>query len=316
MKDRRKIALLLGITLVLIVLYLVLGLNARNWEYALSRRIPRIIAIMVTSGAIAASTVVFQTITHNRIFTPSLMGLDALFLLLQTVFLFLLGPQHQLVLNQNWNFLFVVGNMMLFALLFYQVVFQKMEEDIFFLLLVGLILGTLFQSATSFFQMVMDPNEFSVVQSKMFASFNNINTSVLTLSVIILVGTVVYVIRHSATLDVVALGRDHAVNLGVAYDRLVRKMLIAIAILVSVSTALVGPIMFLGLLVANLAREFLATYEHRYLIETALLLGLIALVGGQLLVERVLNFATPLSVLINLGGGLYFMFLLWKENLA
>lgn len=316
MKDGRKITLLLGIALVLIVLYLVLGLNARNWEYALSRRIPRIIAIVVTSGAIAASTVVFQTITHNRILTPSLMGLDALFLLLQTILLFLLGPQHQLVFNQNWNFLFVVGNMVLFALLLYQVVFQEIEEDIFFLLLVGLILGTLFQSATSFLQMVMDPNEFSVVQSKMFASFNNINTSVLTLSVIILVGTLVYVIRHSATLDVVALGRDHAVNLGVAYDRLVRKMLIAIAILVSVSTALVGPIMFLGLLVANLAREFLATYEHRYLIGTALLLGLIALVGGQLLVERVLNFATPLSVLINLGGGLYFMFLLGKENLA
>lgn len=316
MKDGRKITLLLGIALVLIVLYLVLGLNARNWEYALSRRIPRIIATVVTSGAIAASTVVFQTITHNRILTPSLMGLDALFLLLQTILLFLLGPQHQLVFNQNWNFLFVVGNMVLFALLLYQVVFQEIEEDIFFLLLVGLILGTLFQSATSFLQMVMDPNEFSVVQSKMFASFNNINTSVLTLSVIILVGTLVYVIRHSATLDVVALGRDHAVNLGVAYDRLVRKMLIAIAILVSVSTALVGPIMFLGLLVANLAREFLATYEHRYLIGTALLLGLIALVGGQLLVERVLNFATPLSVLINLGGGLYFMFLLGKENLA
>lgn len=286
MKDGRKITLLLGIALVLIVLYLVLGLNARNWEYALSRRIPRIIATVVTSGAIAASTVVFQTITHNRILTPSLMGLDALFLLLQTILLFLLGPQHQLVFNQNWNFLFVVGNMVLFALLLYQVVFQEIEEDIFFLLLVGLILGTLFQSATSFLQMVMDPNEFSVVQSKMFASFNNINTSVLTLSVIILVGTLVYVIRHSATLDVVALGRDHAVNLGVAYDRLVRKMLIAIAILVSVSTALVGPIMFLGLLVANLAREFLATYEHRYLIGTALLLGLIALVGGQLLVER------------------------------
>ena len=316
MTDSRKITVLVCIALVLVVLYLGLGLNARNWDYALSRRIPKIAAITATSGAAAASTIVFQTVTNNRILTPSIMGLDALYLLIQTSLLFFVGSNSPLVLNQNWNFLIVMGVMIFFALLLYRIVYTKADLDIHLLLLVGLILGTLFQSSTSLLQMVMDPNEFSIVQNRMFASFNNVNTSVLTLSLVMLGGALLYVSRYFAILDVMALGREHAINLGVAYGQVVQNMLMVVAILVSISTAMVGPIMFLGLLAANLARELLASYKHSCLIGAAMLLSVISLVGGQLLVERVLNFAAPLSVLINLIGGLYFIYLLWKENLA
>ena len=280
------------------------------------RRIPKIAAIIATSGAAAASTIVFQTVTNNRILTPSIMGLDALYLLIQTALLFLVGSNSPLVFNQNWNFLIVMGVMILFALVLYRIVSDKVDWDIHFLLLVGLILGTLFQSSTSFLQMIMDPNEFSIVQNRMFASFNNINTSVLSLSLVMLGGVLLYVARHFAILDVAALGREHAINLGVAYGQVVQNMLMVVAILVSISTAMVGPIMFLGLLVANIAREFLETYKHSYLVGTAMLISVISLVGGQLLVDRVLDFAAPLSVIINLIGGLYFIYLLRKENLA
>ena len=90
--------------------------------------------------------------------------------------------------------------------------------------------------------------------------------------------------------------------------------MVIVAILVSVSTALVGPITFLGLLVVNLAREFLNTYEHKYLFIGSSLISIVALLGGQLLIERVFNFSTPISVVINLIGGVYFLYLLLKEN--
>ena len=47
----------------------------------------------ITGVAIAYSTVIFQTITHNRILTPSIMGLDSLYLLVQTVVIFFLGSK-------------------------------------------------------------------------------------------------------------------------------------------------------------------------------------------------------------------------------
>lgn len=314
MSDRKKLVLLLVIALVVILLYLGLGLNSRNWDYALPRRIPKLMAIVLTGSAIAFSTVVFQTITNNRILTPSVMGLDSLYLTVQTILVFVFGSGSAFVLNKNLNFVIAVGLMVLFAALLFRVLFKKDSTNIFFLLLVGMILGTLFGSMSSFLQMVIDPNEFLIVQNKMFASFNNVNTGILTLSGIIFLAIVLYTWRYFKTFDVLALGREQAINLGVEYEKIVKRMLLIIAILVSVSTGLVGPITFLGLLVANLAREFVSSYQHKYIVAGAVLISVIALVGGQILVERIFNFSTPISVLINLIGGVYFIYLLLKEQ--
>lgn len=93
MSNKRRLLLLGLIAAVTIILYLSIGLNARNWDYALSRRLPRILAIVTTGAAIAVSTTIFQTITHNRILTPSVMGLDSLYMLWQTVIVFFLVPE-------------------------------------------------------------------------------------------------------------------------------------------------------------------------------------------------------------------------------
>ena len=316
MTDKRKLLLLAGIALLFLVLYVVIGLNGRNWEYALPRRLPRALAMVVVGGAIASSTLVFQTITHNRILTPSIMGLDSMYMLLQTALVFALGQSSVLVHQRHWNFLLSVLCMMGFAALLYQVLFRRESQDIFFLLLIGLIFGTLLQSFTSFMQMVMDPNEFMVVQNRMFASFNNMDTGLLVPALLLLGLSFLYLVRSLPSLDTASLGRDNAINLGVRYNQLVYRMLLIVAVMVSVSTALVGPITFLGLLTANVAREYLRTYKHRILLLAGALWSVVFLVGGQLLVERLLNFAAPISVLINLVGGVYFIYLLLRQTAA
>lgn len=314
MTNKMKIALLAIISIILITSFLVIGLNARNWRYFLSTRIPKLIAIIITGGGIALSSMVFQTITNNRILTPSVLGLDSLYLLIQTLVIFVFGSSSRMLVNKNLNFLFTVGLMIAFSSLLYKLLFKKENRDIMTLLLVGLILGTLFQSISTFMQMVIDPNEFLHIQDKMFASFNNINTGILSLSsfIVFIVGALIF--KKAKTLDVLALGRESAISLGIDYEKTVFQLLLIVSILVSISTALVGPITFLGLLIVNLSREFLKTFEHSYLILGAMLMGLVALIGGQLLVERVFNFASPISVIINFIGGIYFIFLLLKEN--
>jgi iron complex transport system permease protein len=163
-------------------------------------------------------------------------------------------------------------------------------------------------------QVLIDPNEFQIVQDRMFASFNNINTDVLLLATVLIILTLLLFLRFFKYLDVLALGRDHAINLGVDFDYVVKRLLVIVAILISISTALVGPITFLGLLVSNLAYEFLKTYRHFYLLLGASLISVVALVGGQLVVERIFTFSTTLSVIINFIGGVYFIYLLLKEN--
>ncbi|MBU9722953.1 MULTISPECIES: iron chelate uptake ABC transporter family permease subunit [Bacillaceae] len=313
MSNKTKIIILAVGVLLLIALFMFTNLGS-NLSYILPRRGYKILAIVLTGSTIAFATIIFQTITNNRILTPSIMGLDSLYLLIQTFIIFVFGSTSMSAANPNLNFFISVGLMIAFAGLFYKILFRGEDRNIYFLLLIGIIFGTFFSSLSTFMEVLIDPNEFLVVQDRMFASFNNVNTDILTVSLVLIVAVVIYFARFFKYLDVLALGKEHAVNLGVDYDYVVKRLLIIVAILISIATALVGPITFLGLLVANVTYEFLKTHEHKVLIPGAVLVSIVALVGGQLIVERVFSFSTTLSVIINFIGGVYFIYLLLRGS--
>ncbi|MCM3317796.1 iron chelate uptake ABC transporter family permease subunit [Rummeliibacillus stabekisii] len=313
MRNSFKLAILLGVALIFSALYIFQGLNG-NYDYILPRRVIKILAMALTGVSIAYSTVIFQTITHNRILTPSIMGLDSLYLLLQTFIIFFFGSGHIVIMNAQVNFFVSVVVMIGFALILYQFLFRAGGRPIYFLLLVGIIVGTFLGSITTFMEVLIDPNEFTRVQDKMFASFNNVNGDLVWLALVVVVIVMIYGVRMINQLDVLSLGRDTAINLGVPYDKVVKRMLIISAILISVSTALVGPITFFGLIVANLSYQFFKTYKHSILITGSSFMSLVALIGGQWIVERVFTFSTTLSVIVNFIGGIYFIYLLLKES--
>ena len=77
MRNSVKMFILVSLATLFCGLYLFQGLNG-NYDYILPRRVIKLIAMALTGVSIAYSTVIFQTITHNRILTPSIMGLDSL----------------------------------------------------------------------------------------------------------------------------------------------------------------------------------------------------------------------------------------------
>lgn len=311
MPDKWKLVTLAMLVTALVATFMLID-GSGNWDYVLPRRAKKIAAILLTGLAIAMSTVIFQTLTNNKILTPSLIGLDSLYLLLHTGIVFFLGSRALTMMGKHVQFLAAVGLMMLFAGVLFKLLFRKQGPHLYFLLLVGIICGTFFSSISSFMQMLLDPNEFLVVQDKMFASFNHINTDVLLASAVLIVLAGLIIWRDYNMLDVIALGRDHAVNLGVNVDRVTKRLLLIIALMVAVSTALVGPITFLGLLVANIAYRLMSSYAHRIVLPASVLISYAALVGGLLIVERVFTFSTSLSVILNFIGGVYFLYLLLK----
>ena len=148
-------------------------------------------------------------------------------------------------------------------------------------------------------EVLIDPNEFQIAQDIGFASFNRINTQILWVALAILVATIVFSLKYWHCFDVLALGRENAINLGIDYQKTLKVLLILVAILTSVSTALVGPLTFLGLLVMNVAFEFVRDYRHKVLIPAAMLISIITLVLGQLLVTHIFTFRTTLSIIVN-----------------
>ncbi|MEG0383600.1 MAG: iron chelate uptake ABC transporter family permease subunit [Solibacillus sp.] len=312
-KTGLKLTILAIIAIVCIALYGLYDIKG-SFDYAFPRRMIRVLAMVVTGVAIAYSTVVFQTITHNRILTPSVMGLDSMYMVVQTCIYFFLGSSSILVLNKYFNFTISIAAMVLFALILYRFLFRADKQPIYLLLLIGMVLGTLLGSVTTFMQVVIDPNEYTSLQNKMFASFNNVNGDLVWVAVGILAIAFIYGYTILNKLDVMSLGRDTAINLGINYDRIVMNVLILSAVLIATSTALVGPILFFGLIVANLSYQFFATYKHSVLIVGASLISIIALVGGQFIIEHIFEFSTTLSVIINFIGGVYFIYLLLKES--
>jgi iron complex transport system permease protein len=309
-----RLPLVLSGTLVLcIILYMTLEARG-NWGFVLPFRGAKLGALLLISVAISSSTVLFQTITQNRILTPSIMGFDALYILLLTGAVYFLGGQEFIRLPEFAvyvvNVVLVIGA----SLLLFGTLLAAGRQDMMRMILTGIVFGTLFRSLTVFLQRMIDPNEYAVIQISSYARFNQINTDLLAISAVLALPTLAIAWRSRFKLDVLALGYDAAVNLGVEPRRAQFQVLALIAILVSVSTALVGPVAFLGLLVVSVARRIAPSANHAVLLPTAALISAIVLVGGQMMVERVFAMATPLTVVIDFAGGLIFLFLLLKGS--
>lgn len=310
---RRRLALLALLAVVAAAGFCLIGL-AGNWEYALIIRSRKLATMVVVGVAVACSSVLFQTVTGNRILTPGIMGFDQLFVLIQTLIVFLFGALALSSADPRLLFAGQVAVMVVFAGLLYRWLFGRDGRDLFVLVLAGVVCGTLFGSLSSLAARLINPNDFVVLQDSLFASFNQVDPALLGLSAALVAAMAVWTVRLAYRLDVVALSREHAINLGVHHASVVNQALVVVAVLVSVSTALVGPLTFLGVLVANLARQLTGTFRHLTLLPAAAFVSVIVLVGGQLVLERVFGMNTALSVIINFAGGAYFIALLIRES--
>lgn len=313
MPDRRLIWIGLAL-LAASALFLVWGLRGRVW-FILDLRATKLAALLCVGFAIGTATVLFQTLSNNRVLTPSIMGFDALFLLLQTGLVFGLGGVRYAHLPAFAIFTLEVIVMIGAALALFGALLKRTRQDVQLMILVGVIIGLMFRSLTGFAQRLMDPSEFTMVQGAMFAQFGTVDDGALIASALLLLGILTWLWRQQRVLDVMALGRAQARGLGVAYDRLQFQMLSAIAALVSVSTALVGPLTFLGLLVASLAHSLMQTHRHGLLLPAAALIAALILVAGQTLFERVLQMQSTLAVVIEFCGGLLFLALLARGKI-
>lgn len=314
--SNKKIIILIIATICMAAFYLLVGLDFEIFQYQFQSRLRKLILILIVGGAIGASVVIFQAITTNRLLTPSIMGLDSVYLFVKVLPVFLVGTQAAVITNVYLNFFVTLIAMVLFSLLLFEGMFKLGHFSVCFILLVGVILGTFFRSITSFIQLIMDPESFLAVQSAMFASFEASNSRLVLVSTCLLLVLIIITVIMRPYLDVLLLGRAQAINLGVSYESMTRLLLILVALLVSISTALVGPVTFLGLLTVNLAHELMKTYEHKYILPATILISWISLFMAQWVVENLFEATTEFSLIIDLIGGSYFIYLLVKRRSA
>lgn len=312
--SRPALALIVLAALALVSISCFMTLGAKGtWSFILPFRGRKLLALCLVAYSVAISTVLFQTVTNNRILTPSIMGFDALYVLLTTAIVFSLGVGALTGIDPQLQFGIEVVAMVAFSGLLFRWLFLGQERNLTLLVLVGIVFGILFRSLSQFMQRMLDPNAFQVLQDSFFASFATVDTSLLAVATLIVAVVSVIAFRLGHSFDVLALGRAHAINLGIDYRRTVVIILMLVSVLVAVSTALVGPITFFGLLVATLAHSLVGTSRHRYVLPAAALLAVTCLVGGQTILERVFAFDTALSIIIEFLGGIVFIMLVLRR---
>ena len=291
-----------------------LTLNAAGaLEFIIPFRGRKLAAMALVGWATGVATVAFQTVTNNRLLTPSILGLDALYAFIQTGLIFLLGDSFVSTIGPYAMFAIIVAIMLAAAMALTGLLFGKKGRSVYLVVLAGLVLGSILRSFSSLISRVLDPTSSLVLQGNLFASFNAVNPELIGIGGAVVAVCSWWLWRQRNTLDVLTLGRETAVSLGVPYHRIVRSVLLVATLLVSVSTALVGPITFLGLIVAAVAYQIAGTGKHAYTMPMAGLLGVAVIVAGQAILEQVFGLGTVLSVIIEFAGGIAFIWLVIRK---
>lgn len=285
-----------------------------DFDYIIPKRLYRLAAMVLGGICIALSAITFQTIAGNRILTPAIMGYEAVYLLWQALLILMMGTQSLVVLGLTGNYLLSIVLMLAYSWLIHRWLLRAGKNNVYFLLLLGLVLTMVISTITQFVQLRISPGEFAVFQGYSYASFNKVQPDQLAYSSI-LVAVVCWVgSRALPTLDVIALGRDQAISLGVDYQKSVRLCLGLIAVLVAVSASLLGPTAFMGIFVANITYAIARTTRHRVTLPVGCAIAIGIFILAQILVEHLFNYATTVSILINLLCGAYFLALMVRTR--
>lgn len=306
-----RLALLAAVALAAVAAYFWHELPLHS-SFVVNRRLTTIATMAVVAVAIGLATVLFHTVSANHILTPSIMGLDSLYLALQTASVFVLGIG--VTPNPVVQFVVVLVAMVGSALLLFDALLVRLGRSLHLMVLVGVLLGGLLRGVSSFLQRLLDPQAFQVLSDRFFADFTGAHPGLLGISAAIVGAGAVWAWARRRQLDVLALGPELATSLGIDHRRASLQLLTLVTLLVGTATALVGPTMFFGLLVAHAAYRVLGTHRHAFTLPGSALAGIAALVGGQLLFERILGFEGSLSMVIEFVGGAMFLVLLLRGS--
>ena len=288
--------------------------GTRGYWLIAQRRLNSVIAMAVVALCQAVATVAFQTVTNNRIITPSIMGFESLYVAIHTSTVYFLGAAGLNNARTLEMFLIQLVLMVGLSLILYTWLLAGDNPNMHAMLLVGIVLGGGLGSVSTFMQRLLTPSEFDVLTARLFGSVNNADPAYYPLAVPLVLVAAGLMVLNSRRLNVLGLGRDVAVNLGVNHKKHAVFTLVLVSVLIAVSTALVGPMTFLGFLVATLAYQFADTYDHRYVFPMAALLGYCILAGAYFVMNHIFYAQGVVSIIIELVGGLTFLIVVLRKG--
>ena len=310
---------------ILIALALFFGIGLLVWDNPMpygspgfwlivDLRVTNVVVMAIVATCHAVATVSFQTVTNNRILTPSIMGFESLYIAVQTSAVFALGAAGISYFTGVRQFVLLVAIMVALALALYGWLLSGRHGNIHVMLLVGIIIGGGLASISTFMQRLLSPSEFDLLTARLFGSVSNADASYLPVAIPLVVAAAGLLFWSAPRLNVLALGRETTLNLGLSHRAETMRVLFLVSILMAVTTALVGPMTFLGFLVATLSYQFADTYDHRRIFPVAALTGFVVLAGAYFVMHHLFYAQGVVSIIIELVGGSVFLYVILRKG--
>ena len=321
-KEARRywLLLLLFITLGLAATYGLLTYNnpipldSPSFLPVVKRRIVAVVAMLLATVCQSLATLTFQTVTNNRMLTPSLLGFESLYTVIQTSMIFFLGATALNEFRGIGPFFLQVGLMVLLSVILYGSLLTGKYANMQIMLLIGIVLGTGLGSLSTFMRRLLSPSEFDILQARLFGSVNHADAAYFPFVIPLIIVVVILLLAFANQLNTLSLGKDVARSLGMKYQPSLIYVLILVSILMAVSTVMVGRMTFFGFLVVTLSYQAASTYDHRYLFPMSLAIGYLVLTSSYFIMNHVFHAQGVVSVIIELCGGTIFLILVARKR--
>lgn len=316
--NQKKKAILLTLFLValfLCLMYMTFDINTSKQkfiDYSLNLRYPKLWGIVLTAFCIGTSTVAFQSVVSNRLITPCLLGMSSFYTFVGTSLSMILGLLNIRVGNMYVSYLLNLLAVAIFGYLLYGQLFKKTNYNVTYVLLTGTVMASFFDSTSGLLSSFA--RGFSISLFGAGSSTYRTDTDLLAFSTLLCLMLVILFWSDISKLDVIGLGRNNVINLGVDYDKQTGRILVSVLLLIAIASIAGTTYTFLGIILSNLSRELFKTYKHFYLLLGSFFLGVIFLVGGQIWMEHFAQYRVSVDVYITIFGGSYFLYLLVKNK--
>ncbi len=328
---RRKIIILLSLSIILIVSIIVsislgninislleiIGIFNTNDEIVrkviLDIRLPRVLNSAIIGFALAASGIVLQSLLRNNLAEPGLLGISAgagfgaimVFVIGISVSFWLVTP-------------FAFATAMLTTLLIFFIARGMNAKYSNFIssnkiILAGLAVNAFLGSVNGFLLLQSGENVKQILYwlngSLSGRGWEEFNIVVIPILIALILSALM-----SKELNVMNLGEEFALSLGVNLKRMQGISIAIASILAACAVSVAGIITFVGLIVPNIAKLITGS-DYRYTIPCSILLGGIFMVISDTLARLVIAPAEiPVGVVTSFIGAPVFIWLIYKRN--
>jgi iron complex transport system permease protein len=274
----------------------------------LSLRLPRIAVAAVAGGALAVAGVGFQALTRNPLAEPSIIGVSSgaafgVVVAQLTATGAGLGDTFRLVA-------FGLAGALLAGVTVYLVATTRAGFPVSTLLLSGVIVGVFFSAAITVVTSLVDVNRLGGIIHWLLGNIGPVAPLPLLVFASLAATGVALILRRARELNVLALGEESALQLGVDAGRLKRQIFFGAALLTAAVVAFTGPIGFVGLIVPHVLRMLLGS-DNRVLVPAAFVGGAIFLLGADTLARNIVAPAElSVGVITSFCGAPFFVYLL------